>query len=311
MPGALGRRHRRSPRRPGGDPGRGRAGRRSRSTLGRCSSPPTSVPMARPRGRGGGRALAAEGRVLVRSGSPYAVDRGGPHDAPATPTSVHPVLEGLARPRGGRPRAGPRAGSGGRQACARSCPRRAVDCRPARRGGGRATPGASWDRHLALRRRAGRSRCRRHQPTVFLPGWGCLHPSTAPSQARAHEAERFRTELRREFYADVLPLAPRPLDAFTPRDEGDSPTGAGTAPRFAACCARPHRLPDRRRRDATARRRGLDAQPRAHAHRELPREGPLHLDWTRGPATSCSTSSTVTWPRNQQAGSGSRAQCTC
>jgi deoxyribodipyrimidine photo-lyase len=45
----------------------------------------------------------------------------------------------------------------------------------------------------------------------------------------------------------------------------------------------PHGLPDRRRRDAPAPRRGLDAQPRADDRRVLPDEGPPR-DWRRGEA---------------------------
>ena len=46
----------------------------------------------------------------------------------------------------------------------------------------------------------------------------------------------------------------------------------------------PHRLPDRRRRHAPARRDRLDAQPGADDHRQLPVQGPPRVVAGRGPA---------------------------
>ncbi len=68
-----------------------------------------------------------------------------------------------------------------------------------------------------------------------------------------------------------------------------------------------HGCAHRRRRDAPARVHGLDAQPGADDHRELPREGPAHRLAPRASATSGTCSPTATSPRTSATGSGSRA----
>ena len=126
------------------------------------------------------------------------------------------------------------------------------------------------------------------EPPVAVPQVRLPHPRQLLRRLdganRSHET--FAKELAwRDFYADVLDAWPE--SAWRSWNPGDGQHGG--RPRTAGRRAlrrvvrRPHRLPDRRRRDAPAARRGLDAQPRAHDHRQLPRQGPpRRLDaWRR------------------------------
>ena len=104
--------------------------------------------------------------------------------------------------------------------------------------------------------------------------WGEIHPRTLLADlGRSNGAEAYRRELAfREFYADVLDRRPDSAWGYYDRDfeamQYDEPGGD-----LEAWKAGSHRLPDRRRRHASAPRRGMDAQPRADDRGELPRQG--------------------------------------
>ena len=113
-------------------------------------------------------------------------------------------------------------------------------------------------------------------------------PTSRPRRGRARTT--FRNELGwREFYADVLWHQP---DVGVARPAAGAGADGVRRPgrRVRRLARRPHRLPDRRRRDAPAARDRLDAQPGADGHRQLPRQGPARLVAARRPAlpaTSC------------------------
>ena len=117
---------------------------------------------------------------------------------------------------------------------------------------------------------------------------GVVHPRTLLADLageRRRARATYETELAwREFYADVLlpPAAHRRGSDLRPRWRGmryDEPEDAIEAWRDGH-----HRVPDRRRRDAPAARRGLDAQPGADDHRQLPHQGPARVVAGRGAA---------------------------
>ena len=108
--------------------------------------------------------------------------------------------------------------------------------------------------------------------------WGLVHPcelidDLAPT--RSHDV--FRIELAwRDFYADVLFHRPETAwQNLQPKmDAMPVDTDAAARRRFACVGRWDDRVPDRRRRHAPAARDGLDAQPGADDHRQLPRQGP-------------------------------------
>ena len=172
----------------------------------------------------------------------------------------------------------------GRRACARTGSRRRRRSRPtpdARRGGRPPRP-------RPLRRRPGstttpppattpaptaRAGCRRTSSGAASTRASCCAASTAASPAH----DTFAKELAwRDFYADVL--YHRPESAWRdvePADGRHARRRRARGPTALRGVVRgPHRLPDRRRRHAPARRRGLDAQPGADDRGELPGQGP-------------------------------------
>jgi deoxyribodipyrimidine photo-lyase len=108
--------------------------------------------------------------------------------------------------------------------------------------------------------------------------WGCPPPPPDPRPPRRHEGRAgvrdgavLARVLRRR---PVPPPGERPL-AIDPKLGGRWSTTPATRPTSGSRRGRgPHRLPDRRRRDAPAASRGLDAQPGPHDRRQLPRQGP-------------------------------------
>ncbi len=116
---------------------------------------------------------------------------------------------------------------------------------------------------------------------------GVLHPRTLLADLadeRGSGAHTYENELAwREFYADVLWHQPRTswhdLRPEMARMRYDEPAG-----RHRGVEGRAHRLPDRRRRHAPAARAGLDAQPAADDHGELPHQGPARVVAGRCPA---------------------------
>ena len=307
-----------------GDPADGRPG------AGRARSGATSVHVSADAGPYGRRRDAAVERALgdvplVRTGSPYAVTPGR-----VTKARRHPV-PGLharspapgGRTAGGRPASAPGRASPGSTGVRSDDlpPPPATDgagCRPpARRrrwrpGSGSATSGCSATPRAAT--------CPGTDGTSRLSAYlkyGCIHPRTlladlAAAGRRARRVRRFTDELAwREFYADVLWHRPETAHASTfdasawARWRYD--TGPDADERFAAWARGPDRLPDRRRRDAPAARRGVDAQPGADDRRVVPGQGPAPGLEPRRPALPATTSSTATWPATTTAGSGSPA----
>ena len=204
---------------------------------------------------------------------------------------VHAVPPGLGRARvaetGRHRRVDPElAGPGGQAG-------RAAGRADPRRRGGRRRP--------ARRRRAGRARAvgsvpgrgggrlRRgpeppgqagHLPDVGVPQ---VRGDPPPHDARrpGHPAVRVGGHLpHRARLARVLRRHPVPASGLRPRQlrPGLRRAAAGRGRRGARGVRRlvrgPHRLPDRRRRDAAAARAGLDAQPGPHDRGQLPGQGP-------------------------------------
>ena len=222
------------------------------------------------------------GRVLNGSGGPYQVFtpfakawrahgwvEPAPHAARPDLVALDSDERATAARRGGRHRPGGHA--------------------DARRGRGMA-PVAALPRRAArrLRHRSGPAR-----PSTAPPACpptstsGCVHPRSLLADIadlRGRGAQTFETEIAwREFYADVLWHHPRSSWAdLKPALSGmqyDEPAG-----RDRGLADRHHRLPDRRRRDAAAAARGLDAQPGADDHRQLPHQGPARVVAGRRPA---------------------------
>ena len=179
---------------------------------------------------------------------------------------VHALLEGVGRPRVAGPEPGAAAGALGdrraqrrraRRARRRSrrCPSRARR-RPSGPPAGSGTPASSTTTSSATC--PGADATSRLSPYLK---WGCLHPRQLLHQLGVHARPSgpFRTELGwREFYADVLHHRPDTARrALDPRMAGMEVDGRGTAPALRRLVRGPHRLPDRRRRDAPA------ASPRA------------------------------------------------
>ena len=82
--------------------------------------------------------------------------------------------------------------------------------------------------------------------------------------------------------------SPPPSPPSPPTTTGPAATaGADDDDELEAWSERAHRLPDRRRRDAPAAPRGLDAQPGPPDHRVVPDQGPVPRLAARRRATSC------------------------
>ena len=107
---------------------------------------------------------------------------------------------------------------------------------------------------------------------------GALHPRTLLADLGPDD-DAFRRELAwREFYAAVLHHRPSTArSCFQPHMEAMRyDHGSAADGRFAAWAAGRTGFPVGRRRDATAARRRLDAQPAQDDHCVVPREGPSH-----------------------------------
>ena len=150
----------------------------------------------------------------------------------------------------------------------------------ARRGGG--PPGARSVRpheRRRLRRRAERSRRRLDQPAVGVPQ--VRVPPPPPGDPQARRAQPVTRHVRqgagvarllRRRAARVARFGVVVVGRAHGDDEGRRGQAIGRAIRGVA--GRVHGLPDRRRRDAPAGRRRVDAQPGADDHGQLPRQGP-------------------------------------
>ena len=116
---------------------------------------------------------------------------------------------------------------------------------------------------------------------------GAVHPRTLLADLAGRRGTRRHDVHRRARLARVLrrrALAPSRVRVARPAG-GARGDGVRRPRRRVRRVARgPHRLPDRGRRDAPAARHRLDAQPGAHGHCQLPREGPARLVAARRPA---------------------------
>ena len=137
--------------------------------------------------------------------------------------------------------------------------------------------------------------------------WGEIHPRTMLADlASAPATTTFRKELG---VAGVLrrravPRARRRArDYYRPEFARDGLRRAA-ATRVRRLARGPHRLPDRRRRDAPAARRGLDAQPGPDDRRVASWSRTCTSSGSTARGTSCSSSSTATSPPTSTAGSG-------
>ena len=316
-PAAVGRRRRRATGLAGGHP------RGHRRRLRRLADPAARRPApggARARGAGGrlvgarvarddpgrsstrrrrGEGLGGQGHRVGRDG--HAVRRGtgsGRQRLGRALQGVHAVLQGVAGARLARPGADP--------ARAAAAPR---PQRRRRHGSGEGRPRGAGPAGPAPGGRGGgpaevagvpRRRARRPTPTTATDPTStaprgsrptsssvCVHPRTLLADLageRAQGARTYANELAwREFYADVLWHQPRTawhdLRPEMSRMRYDEPEDA-----HRGVAHRAHRLPGRRRRHAPAARAGLDAQPGADDHGQLPHQGPARVVAGRGTA---------------------------
>ena len=155
--------------------------------------------------------------------------------------------------------------------------------RGGRAGGVGAVPSPSgWPATRDERDRPDLDRTSRLSPYLHF---GALHPRTLLADLGPRD-ETFRKELAwREFYAAVLHFWPDSArTVFNPKMRH----AARPAPTPSGCLQAwqdgPHRLPDRRRRNAPAAGRGLDAQPGADDRRVVPGQGPAPGLVARRPA---------------------------
>ena len=301
-----------------GDPVRQvRPGRRARSAPAGCTSPPTTAPTATGATRDVEQALAearhraGPHRVAVRRGA-------GPGDQRlGRPLQgVHAVLPGLGRARLARPGRRARAASVAGPRRDRRAPRPAAcptGCELPEAGEARGAAALAGVPRRGLgglrRRRATGPTSTRTSPDVGAPEVG-RDPS-------AHDAGRpaGRTGAGR---GDAT-AGSWPGGSSTPTCCSHRPDTAREylRPEFAAMAydepgdqleawqRGPHRLPDRRRRDAAAARHRLDAQPGADDRRQLPGQGPAPRVAARRAALHAAGSSTATSPPTSTAGSGS------
>ena len=262
---------------------------------------------ARPRAR---RRRRVPGPGRRRSTAAAATTRSPRRWPPTAASSSRPTARGSCPPARCTPATAarsrctaPTCGRGASSACRRSCAGRAP-CRRSTASGPTACPPApavtadlpepgeaaahrALDRFIDVprrhvRRQPQRPGRRRHQPAVAVPPLrGCLHPRQLLRRldGRNPSHDTFAKELAwRDFYADVLDAWPasawrswNPKMAGMEVDRGDAGRRA-----LRGVVRGEDGLPDRRRRDAPARRRGLDAQPAADDHGQLPRQGPPH-----------------------------------
>ena len=215
------------------------------------------------RGRGGAGRGAAGPHRLALPGHPRPGHQARRHPLPG----LHAFLPRLARARLARPRGLPR-----RRPLAHRRPLRgpAAGARPGRRRpaagrrGGRAGRLGAVPRRAAARLRRGAQppRHRRHQPAVGLPEVR-LHPPAHARRRPGRRAVGVGSPLhRRAGLAGLLrrrAVAPPRLGAGVPQARAaghglrQRPGGRRAGARLGD---RPHRVPDRRRRDAPAARRG-------------------------------------------------------
>ena len=263
-----------------GGPGAGPRGRRRRRLLRRglrtLRHGPATTTVERPSAR-----TACE---LRRVGSPYAVPPGTVFnqsgdtfkvftpfsrawrahgwDAPVHAPAADPVGDGV---RSDEP-AGARRSTGG------TLP-----------DPGRARPPAPADG--VPRRARPRLRRRRNRPAADATSrlspylkWGCVHPRQLLARLGRGKGEQPSRPSCAGGSSTPTCCYHRPDSAREPFDRRRCARCRSTTARRPTSASRPgpgpHRLPDRRRRDAPAAGRGLDAQPGAHDRGQLPREGP-------------------------------------
>ena len=257
---------------------------RRRSAPTGSMSPPTSAPTARAATRRSSARSPTPGSSWCAPVRPTPSRPGRVRNGPATPTrstrrsrrrgpSTAGALRSTLRPAGRwagarrRHHRDPRAGAARRARAARG-----------RRSGRPATVARSSCRTSATTTTCATTPAgtRTSRMSVHLK-YGEIHPRTMLADLaplRSTGAATYRKELAwREFYADVLHAKPesarhylRPEYAGMPYDE------PGRSVRGLA--ARPHRLPDRRRRDASAAAHRMDAQPGPDDRGQLPGQGP-------------------------------------
>ena len=257
-----------------------------------------TTPAGRRRDEAVAKALGDSGIEWVETGTPYAVGPGLVRQRLGRAVQgVHAVRQGVAGARLARPGADPaRAAAAARpqrRRRHRSGEGRAGGAGPARAapggggGGPAAVAGVPRRRAHGIRRRPQPTRPRRDVTALALPQARCAAPAHAAGRPRGG-ARQGRAHLRRRAgLAGVLrrrAVAPAAHGVARPaaRDVADALRRARGRHRGVA--HRAHRLPGRRRRDAPAARAGLDAQPGADDHGELPHQGPARVVAGRGAA---------------------------
>ena len=280
-----------------------------------CSGPRTSASTGGAATATSTEALTADGRELVEADSPWTVPPGRLHTGDGGTFKVYSAyLRAWRQQRLAAARAAAELGADGRRRDVRRRARRAGGHRrPARARRGRRPPGARPVPRAAGSTATPRpATTRRADATSRLSPYlrfGCLHPRQLLRRldGRNPSHDTFAKELAwRDFYADVLDAWPASAwRSWNPKMAGmDDRPGRRRRRAVRRLVRGADRLPDRRRRDAPARRRGVDAQPAADDHGQLPRQGPPPRLDRRAPGSSWTTSSTATCRPTTTAGSG-------
>ncbi len=289
----------------------------------RCTSAPTPRPMP-PSATSGSPAPARE-RAWSCASTP---GRRCSRRARSAPRAA--ITTACSRPTGARgararrrPRRRLRGGCARRLACPRcDCPRLTALSGAARaspsssaRGGERAAARASdalARRRPRRLRRAPRRPRRRARPRGSAPT--CTSAASrrarcSSARAAARGAEDFVRQLCwRDFHRQVLAARPdMPHADYRPRGDRWRRSRSATLEAWREGLTG---LPDRRRGDAPARRRGLHAQPRAADRRLVPDQDALSRLARGRRALRLGCCRTPTWPTTSATGSGSPAPAT-
>ena len=265
-------------------------GRRGR---GRVGAREQRLHPLRPGARPGRRRGAPVGR---RGGRHRVAVRRGPGDGAqrlrVAVQGVHAVQQGLARARAGtspspaprnvewvaRRQSDQRVARDARQGAGRGARGDAdAPARTRRRDGSRPSSSATSTPTTTLRDDPGADRTSRLSPYLKL---GVVHPRQLLAETAGAPLEGARPPSRassRGGSSTPTCCTHFPDSAWSDLQPGRRADLRRAGGRDRGVADRAHRLPDRRRRDAAAAGRGLDAQPGADDHRQLPDQGPARV----------------------------------
>ena len=266
-----------------------------RSAPSGCTSPPTSGPTARAATARSRRRSPTPGIELVRTGSPYAVAPGRVRNGSGDPTRSSRRSPGPGPTHGWRGPVEPPSGGSWLELDedTTDIPDPALPDGLELPEAGEAAALRRWREFLAAAsattttRATDPGRDGTSRMSVHLK-YGEIHPRTMLADLARLRQRRRRDVPQGAGLAGVLrrraarqPARP-PGTTCGPSSRGWPTTSPGSQLRGLA--ARPHRLPDRRRRDAPAAATGLDAQPGPDDRGQLPGQGPAPGVAARRPA---------------------------